>query len=124
MRQVRLTAALLALLTVMIAVMFWFLPDISLETVACTAVAAGCLGVVVPFEAREPPARKRVLLGCVAFVVMIGVATGFALQMPAERAGPIGTLATLAVVGLILVVWSFGIRNRVSRPQWRDYYDR
>jgi hypothetical protein len=124
MRRVRLTAAMLALLTVLIAILFWFIPDVSLETVASTAVAAGCLAIVAPFEAHAPPARKRVLAGCIAFVVMIGVASGFALQMPAERATPMGALAVLGLGGLILALWSFGIRNRVSRPQWRDYYDR
>lgn len=124
MRRVRLTAAMLALLTVLIAILFWFVPDINLETILCTAIAAVCLIVVVPFEAQEPPARKRVLAGCVAFVVMIGVASGFAFQAPAERAAPMGALAMLGLGGVILVAWSFGIRNRVSRPQWRDYYDR
>jgi hypothetical protein len=115
---------MLALLTVLITILFWFIPDISLETVLCTAIAAGCLAIVAPFEAREPSARKRVLAACVAFVALIGVAMWFAFQAPAERAGPMGALAMLAAGGLILVVWSFGIRNRVSRPQWRDYYDR
>lgn len=124
MRRVRLTAAMLALLTVLISILFWFMPDVGLETILCTVIAAGCLGVVAPFEARDPPARKRVLAACVAFVVLIGVASWFALQMQAERAAPMGALAMLAAGGLILVVWSFGIRNRVSRPQWRDYYDR
>ncbi|MBS0479322.1 MAG: hypothetical protein JSR79_08485 [Proteobacteria bacterium] len=124
MGRVRLTAAMLALLTVLIAILFWFLPDISLETVLCTAVAAGCLIVIAPFEARDPPARKRVLAGCVAFVAMIGLAAGFAFQGAAERTAPLGALAALGLGGVILVLWSFGIRNRVSRPQWRDYYDR
>lgn len=124
MKRVRLTAALLALLTVLIAILFWFIPDVRLETVACTAIAAGCLAIVTPFEANEPPARKRVLLACIVFVAMIGIAMWFAFQGSAERAGPMGALTMLAVGGLALVVWSFGIRNRVSRPQWRDYYDR
>lgn len=118
------TAALLALLTVLITILFWFIPDVGMDTVACTGIAAVCLFAVVPFEARNPPARKRVLAGCVAFVVMIGVALGFAFQGVAERATPMGTLGALGLGGLILVIWSFGIRNRVSRPQWRDYYDR
>lgn len=124
MARVRLTAAMLALLTVLIAILFWFLPDISLETILFTAVAAGCLAIVTPFEARNPPARKRVLAACVVYVVMIIVASGFAFMGIADRATPLGTLAALAVGGLSLVFWSFGIRNRVSRPQWRDYYDR
>jgi O-antigen/teichoic acid export membrane protein len=115
---------MLALLTVLIAILFWFIPDVSVETILCTAIAALCLFIVVPFEARNPPARKRVLAGCVAYVVMIGVALGFAFQGVAERVTPMGALAALAFGGLILVIWSFGIRNRVSRPQWRDYYDR
>ncbi|QDZ08563.1 hypothetical protein FPZ24_14685 [Sphingomonas panacisoli] len=124
MRRVRLTAALLALVTVLIAALFWFLPDVSVETVICTAIAAGCLAIVAPFEARYPPERKRVLAACVVYVVMIGVALGFAFQGYADRAAPMGALGALAAVGLILVLWSFGIRNRVSRPAWRDYYDR
>ena len=124
MQRVRLTAAMLALLTVLIAILFWFMPDVGLETILCTALAAGALLIVAPFEARDPPARKRVLAGCVVYVILIGVAAGFAFQMPAERATPMGVLAALAFGGLILVFWSFGIRNRVSRPQWRDYYDR
>lgn len=124
MKRVRMTAALLALLTVLITILFWFIPDVGVDTIACTGIAAGFLAIVAPFEARDPPARKRVLAACMAFVVMIGVASWFALQMPAERAGPMGALAILAAGGLILVIWSFGIRNRQSRPHWRDYYDR
>ena len=124
MKRVRLTAAMLALLTVLIAILFWFIPDISLETITFTAIAAGCLAIVAPFEANEPPARKRVLAACAVFVVMIGVAMWFVFQAPADRAAPMGALGMLALGGLVLVVWSFGIRNRVSRPQWRDYYDR
>jgi|GEM_PF-2135331 len=124
MWRVRLTAAMLALLTVLIAALFWFIPDVSLETILCTAIAAGCLAIVTPFEARDPPARKRVLAACIAYVVMIGVGAGFAFLGVADRATPMGTLAALGLGGLGLVFWSFGIRNRVSRPQWRDYYDR
>ena len=124
MKRVRLTAAMLALLTVLITILFWFNPDVGLEIVLCTAIAAGCLGIVAPFEARDSAARKRVLAACVAFTVMIGVATGFALQMPGERMTAMSALAILGAGGLILVIWSFGIRNRVSRPKWRDYYDR
>jgi len=124
MRQVRLTAAMLALLTVLIAILFWFLPDVSVETVLCTAIAAGCLAIIVPFEAREPPARKRVLAACVVYVGLIGGALAFALQGIADHVAPMGALVALAAAGLALVLWSFGIRNRVSRPQWRDYYDR
>lgn len=124
MARVRLTAAMLALLTVLIAILFWFLPDVSLETVLCTGIAAGILAVVAPFEAREPPARKRVLAACVVYVALIGGAIAFAFLGTAERIAPVGALGALAFAGLILVFWSFGIRNRVSRPQWRDYYDR
>ena len=114
---------MLALLTVLITIFFWFIPSVGMDSIACCALAAGCLFIVVPFKAYEPPARKRVLAGCVAFVAAIGAALFFALQDPVERA-PLGALAMLAAGGLVLVVWSFAVRNRWSRPQWRDYYDR
>lgn len=124
MRPVRLTAAMLALLTVLVTLLFWFIPEVGLETILCTAIAAVCLGIVTPFEARDPPQRKRVVAASAVYVVMIGIASVFALQMPAERIAPMSALATLGLGGVALVIWSFGIRNRVSRPRWREYYDR
>ena len=124
MRRVRLTAAMLALLTGLITILFWFMPEVGLETIVCTTVAAACLAIASMFEANEPPARKRMVVVCALFVLLIGVAAAFVLLAPAERAAPMGALAMLAACGLGLTIWSFGIRNRVSRPQWRDYFDR
>lgn len=124
MRRVRLAAAMLALLTVLITILFWFMPDVGLETIVCTTVGAASLATVSMFEARNPPARKLVVVVCAVFVLLTGVAAAFVFQAPAERAAPMGALAMLATGGLILAGWSFSIRNRISRPQWRDYFDR
>ena len=124
MRRVRLAAAMLALLTVLITILFWFMPDVGLETIVCTTAGAASLAMVSMFEARNPPARKLVVVVCAVFVLLIGVAAAFVFQAPAERTAPMGALAMLATGGLILAGWSFSIRNRISRPQWRDYFDR
>ena len=115
MRQVRLTAAMLAILTVLIAILFCVIPDMDITAIVSTAVASVFLFAVVPFEAANPPARKRVLAA--------GVAIGLALQTETGRA-PLAALGVLALGGLVLVAWSFGIRNRRSRSKWSSYYDR
>ncbi|MBN8806750.1 MAG: hypothetical protein J0I47_00710 [Sphingomonas sp.] len=123
MKRIRVVAAILALLTATMAGLFWLVPGIGMETIAGCGVAALCLLIVVPFDASEPPARKRVLAACVAFVVAVGVALGFAIETSVDL-GPLSALAGVEFVGLILAVWSFTVRNRRRRALWSDYYDR
>ncbi|MDB5682079.1 MAG: hypothetical protein JWO16_1884 [Sphingomonas bacterium] len=123
MRRVRLTAAMLAILTVLITILFCVVPDMDMIAIASSALAAVCLFVVVPFEAADPPARKRVLAACIAYVAAIGVALALAWQTGSGRA-PMAALALLAMGGFALAAWSFGIRNRHSRSKWSHYYDR
>lgn len=123
MGQVRLAAAMLALLTVLITILFWFIPGIEINATASTTLAAACLIIVAPFEALDRAARERVLAACITYVAAIGVALWFALQTPVEQA-TIVTLAMLATAGLVLVAWSFKIRKHRRRPRWSNYYDR
>lgn len=123
MRQVRLIAGLLAIITVLIAALLYVNPSVSADSVVSCLVAALCLAIVAPFDALEPPARKRILAGCVAFVAAIVVAFALAAQTTDDRA-PLGALASLASVGVVLVACSFAVRNRRRRAHWHDYYDR
>jgi O-antigen/teichoic acid export membrane protein len=118
-----LIVAIVAFLTALIAALLYLNPDVSEDSAVSCSVAAICLALVAPFEALEPQARKRVVAGCVAFVVAIVIAFALAVQSTDDRA-PLGALGSLASVGIVLVAWSFTIRNRRHRPQWRDYYDR
>ncbi|QDZ08661.1 hypothetical protein FPZ24_15285 [Sphingomonas panacisoli] len=116
-------AALVAILTALIAGLLYINPDISVNVAICCLIAASCLAIVAPFEALEPAARKRICVGCIAFVVAIVIAFALAIQTTDDR-GPLGALASLATGGIVLAAWSFTIRNRRGRPQWRNYFDR
>jgi O-antigen/teichoic acid export membrane protein len=123
MRQVRLAAAMLAILTVLVTVLFWFIPDIDINVIASGAIAAAALIIVAPFEALDRAARERVIAACITYVAAIGVSLCFTLQTPVEQA-PIGALAMLAASGLVLAAWSFKIQNRRRRSVWSNYFDR
>jgi hypothetical protein len=123
MKQIRVAAGILAILTIVVAGLFLLIPGIGMTIIGSSAVAAACLAVVAPFEALEPPARKRVMAGCFAFVVAIGIALGFAV-LDGVDLGPVGMLAGLAAAGTALTIWSFAVRNRRRRTLWGDYYDR
>lgn len=122
MRKVRLAAAALAVLTALIDLLFCLNPDSGASVLLPTAAGAICLAAVVPFDAREPPARKRVFAGCLGFVAALAAAAWFALQSAIGGAS-LGMLALLLAAGLILAGWSFAVRNRRRRPSWAGYYD-
>ena len=122
MRQVRLAAALLAILTVLVTTLFWFIPEVSLNAIVSGEIAAGILLIVAPFEAVDRAARERVIAACITYVAAIIVSLYFALQAPTDQA-PIGALGMLATAGSALVAWSIKIRHRRSRSVWANYFD-
>ena len=122
MSRLSLTAAALAVLTLLVAGLFWANADINVGVSAGTAVAALCLAIVLPFGASEPRARKRVFVALVAFVIAVAASLWLALQTTAGF-GAVGILAGLLAAGLVVAAWSFKTRNRRRRSAWADYYD-
>lgn len=86
MRQVRLAAAMLAILTVLVTILFWFIPDIDINVIASGAIAAAALIIVAPFEALDRAARERVIAACITYVAAICLALFHAAS--AGRASP------------------------------------
>lgn len=113
---------MLSIATMIMAAIFLMLPAVSIAVVAILVAGAGALAVVVPFEAMDPGARRRVLLASVAHLVAMIVAGGALL---ATEAGirPVLVTAALAMAGAVLVGWAYATRNRRRRAGWNDYYD-
>lgn len=122
MRRLRLVAAAVSLFTIIVAWLFALDPTIGRPVVITLAVAALCLVGIVPFDAMDPPARKRVVAACCVFVLAVGGALASVVSAESGTA-PVGSLLVLMVIGLSLVLWSFRIRNRRRRPGWTTYYD-
>ncbi|WP_375390444.1 hypothetical protein [uncultured Sphingomonas sp.] len=122
MSRLRLTAAALAVLTLLVSGLFWMNADINAGIPAGTSAAALSLAVVLPFGANDPRGRKRVFAALVAFLVAVALSLWIALQTMAGY-GAMGVLAGLLGAGMVLAVWSFRTRNRRRRSAWADYYD-
>lgn len=122
MRKLRVIAAMLAILTALIDALFCLNPNSGLSMLLPVAIGALCLALVVPFEALEPAARKRVFAACLGYIAAIGVGIWFAQQMDVGLV-PVTALAALLAAGVVLAGWSFSIRNRRRRPNWAGYYD-
>lgn len=123
MRQIRLLVAVVAVLTAIIAALLFINPSVGTDTVLYCLLGAACLAVVAPFDAPEPPARKRVVAACTAHLLSIICAFAQTVGTSGDRA-PIGALIGLASAGIVLVAWSFATRNRRRREHWHEYFDR
>lgn len=122
MRKLRVVAAALAILTALVDWLFALDPSVHGSVVLSAAIAAACLAAFTPFEALDPPARKLGALACTAFLLAISCALALALGTGTPKA-PVAVLACLTVIGVVMAVWSFRIRNRRRRPDWHNYYD-
>ena len=122
MRRLRIVAAALAVLTALVDWMIALDPSVQGGVVVSAAIAAACLATATPFEALDPPARRLVALACAAFLLAIGCALALAVNTGSQKA-PIAVLAALTASGVVMAVWSFLIRNRRRRADWKNYYD-
>ena len=121
MAKIRVSAALLSILS-LLAAAFLLLRSTGLVTVALVVLAAACLAVVAPFDAPDPPKRKRVLAGCVGYVAGILVATALAARSPDEPYLA-QALLFLAGCGAVLGGWAFRVRNWRRHGGLRPYYE-
>lgn len=122
MSRLRIAAAALACLTLLIAGLFALNDTIGGGVTGGTALAALCLAIVVPFNADEPSGRKRILAAAIAFVALTAASLWVALRTAAGGV-PVILLAGLGLAGLLLTAWAFITRNRRRRPAWSKYYD-
>ncbi|PAX07323.1 hypothetical protein [Sphingomonas lenta] len=120
MSQLRIFAALLSILSLLVAA-WMHLGGAPVAVVAAIAVGAACLAVVAPFDAPDPPQRRRVLWACIAHVAAIAVAA--VLAVAAEATLPrLGSLMLLLLLGGALSARAFATRNRRRIKGWGGYF--
>lgn len=121
MLRLRIFAALLAMLTLAVAIWVWQAQDVG-EVAVALVVASACLAVVTPFDAPNPARRWRVLIACLAYVMAVGAA--MALAYAADFPGSLMTaLLLLAELGLGLTGWALATRKRRRISGSQRYYD-
>lgn len=122
MGRLRLMAAMLAMLSFLVAGILVMVPGITMSSVLTLILAALCIAAVAPFEAFDRPARVRVFLACAAYSAVAAGATALVLADDVPRTIP-AVLLLLVVWGLALTVWAFRTRNRIRRRGWQNYFD-
>jgi hypothetical protein len=123
MLKIRLWAALWAATTIVLALLLFITPAADLALPVLLAIAALCLAIVAPFDARKRAARLRVAAGCGVYAAIAAGALGWAIA----QEQPLGIDALLAIMvafGLFLFGWAWTTRARTHRTGWGGYYDR
>ena len=121
MERVRLAGAVLASAAALIAILFAkmgiFIPALTL------IVGAGAMAVVVPNPALESAQRRRVVVGALAYSIMM-LATMITVWVGSDNSAQI-TLPALALLGgVVVTAWAFITRNRRRRRTGlRAYFD-
>ena len=121
MLRLRIFAFSLSLLSVVVAL--WARgtePDGG--TLIALLAAGACLAIVAPFDAPEPPQRRRVLIACIAYLVAVAVAMALANEASASTSMMLALLF-LGLFGVGLTLWAFAIRNRRRVSNYHHYYD-
>ncbi len=113
---------MLSIASLIVAAIFLLLPKVGILTVAALVAGAACLAIVAPFEAMNPPARKRVVAATVGYCLASGAALALVLLSDAGNR-PLLVMGALLACGLILAGWAFKTRNRRRRIGWTDYFD-
>ncbi|MDP1027364.1 hypothetical protein Q5H91_09075 [Sphingomonas sp. KR1UV-12] len=113
---------MLSIASLMMAAILLMLPAIGFTTIGLLVGGAACLAIVAPFDAMQPPARKRVVAATLAYVLTTIAAAGVVAVTDGGHR-PLFVLAALAACGLILFGWAFKTRNRRRRAGWTDYFD-
>lgn len=85
-------------------------------------VAAACLAIVAPFDARDSARRLRVLVAGLAYLVAVAVALLFTRGGSTEPTLLIA-LTVLLQLGVGIACWAFATRKRRRMPQSRRYFD-
>ncbi|MFS0772143.1 hypothetical protein [Sphingomonas sp. 1P08PE] len=122
MNRLRMCAAMLSIASLLMAAIFLMIPAIGFATVGLMVAGAACLGAVAPFDAMQPPQRKRVVWAMLAYCLTIAAA-GVAVALSNAGLKPLMVLAVMGACGAILLGWAFKTRNRRRRVGWTDYFD-
>lgn len=121
MGRLRVFASVLSILSLLVAALLR-MNAVGTVVLAAVVVAAACLAIVAPFNAPDPPRRKRVFAACLAYVGAMAAAIVLAV-LTGAAALPVLWLGALLAFGLGLSLWAFKTRNRRRSPVWGNYYD-
>jgi hypothetical protein len=121
MARIRFFAALLALLSVVMAVWTAIGERDWIGSVALLAAAA-CLAAVCPFDAPDRKRRTRVALACAAYVGVMSLLIVYTHNARDSWSATVA-LFLLLEAGVGLVGWALATRNRSRLPGSRRYYD-
>lgn len=121
MARLRVFASALSILSLLVTVLLQ-LQTVAAAVLAAVLVGAACLAIVAPFNAPDPPRRKRVVAACIAYIGAMAAAIVLALATGADML-PTLWLAVLLAFGLALGGWAFKTRNRRRNQGWGGYYD-
>lgn len=121
MLRLRIFAFSLALLSVVVAL--WARGgELDEGAIVALFVAGACLMIVSPFDAADPPQRKRVLAACLIYLAALAVAMMLAYE--ADVSGfMLFALLSLTLLGGGLAAWAFATRNRRRVSSYHHYYD-
>jgi len=121
MARIRVFAALLALLSIIIG--SWLgIGRGDWIGAGALIFAAACLAAVCPFDAPDPRRRNRVAIACASYVVLVGVLIVYTYNRRDFWSDTIA-LFLLLEAGVGLTGWVLATRNRSRLPGSRRYYD-
>ena len=121
MVRLRIFASILSMLSLAVSLWAWR-RAFDQEVLAALLIAAACLAIVSPFDAPNPPQRRRVLIASLAYVVALSAAIALAHASAASGA-LLSTLVLLGLLGIGLAGWAFATRNRRRLTGFQGYYD-
>lgn len=106
----------------MLAALLTWLQGGSWISILAVVLGAACLAIVAPFDAPAPRERVRVVLACMAYSILIGVATVAAQRVEAPTLLMLA-LVFLLICGTSITCWALATRRRRRIPASHRYYD-
>ncbi|MBB4154635.1 CHASE2 domain-containing sensor protein [Sphingomonas jinjuensis] len=122
MGRLRMIAAMLATVSILVAGLLVTVPQSGLPVILVFAIGSLILGGITPFEAADPSSRMRVVLACAAYTLCAIAAGVLAVVSGAPRLVPAIMLAS-TLPGMVLTIWAFRTRKRYKRRGWQNYFD-
>ena len=122
MVRLRIFASIVSMLS--LAVSLWVSKGpVTGEVLVALLAAAACLAVVSPFDAPDPPQRRRVLIASLAYVAILSIAMMHARADAAATGALMVALVLLTLLGIGLAGWAFATRNRRRFASYHGYYN-